>query len=86
MFEADPGLEGTVKKEAPDEKESKVKYNPGPDYSGEAHALWEPPEATLTEKPIKVEDTVKYESAQDKADSLTGSRSVLKSIKKYTRG
>lgn len=86
MFEAPEGLESTIKKEAPEEAESKIKYNPSNDYSDSAESLWQPPEATLHEKPIKTEDTLKYESAQDQADELTASRSVLKNIKKYTRG
>jgi len=83
MFQAAGGLEGTVAQEAPAQEENEpVKYSEAVEHTGEA--VYHPDEHDWVE--LKGEQgisTVKYESASNKADDLTGSRSVLKNIKKY---
>ena len=87
MFEAPEGLEGTLRNAPVDDEEVKpVKYDGGL-VQGEAPG-YVPDEHDWVECEIqgKVEDSIKYESAVQKADDLTGSRGVLKKIKKYTQG
>lgn len=85
IFEAPEGLETTVRREVTaEEEESPIKY--GGVIEQIREEAYQPDEHAKIEFDAKVEETVKYESATQKADDLTGSRSVLKNIKKYTRG
>ena len=87
MFEAPEGLETTIKKEAPgEEKENPVKYGGMVEDTGEVGYVPDEHDWVEFDKAAKVEDSVKYESVVQQADDLTGSRSVLKKIKKYTKG
>jgi hypothetical protein len=88
MFETPEGLETAVKKESPEQEESNiVKYDAAVEFGNRTDYV-EPDEHDWVnfEMNLKVDDTSNYHSATEKAEDLTGSKSALKKIKKYTRG
>ncbi len=82
LFLAEEGLEAEVHQ--PSEEENNVKYtgNVAP-----VEASYDvPDEHDWVRGDISQREFIKYESTTEKADELTGSRSLLKNIKKYMSG
>jgi len=90
MFESGAGLETQVEASHSEERPelNPIKYIPESVQESAEPMFYAPAalEEMRQEPSTKIEDTVKYESATDQADKLTGSRGTLKNIKKYTMG
>ncbi len=89
MFEAPEGLEGTVHKEAPKQKEDSkgVAYTPSDNYSADQPSHYGAADSGIQrEITIKMDDTVAYKSEVEKGAEISASKSVLKKIRDYSKG